>query len=84
MKKLVNVFATLRSPNIPARKVFSPLTVCVDARIISPLPAIAWFFHLLDAVSYTRASPLLGEVIVTSVSPLIVEDPPPEIVSILS
>ena len=27
VKKLVNVFATFRIPNIPARKVFSPLTV---------------------------------------------------------
>lgn len=38
VKKLVKVFATLRIPNIPARKVFSPLTVCVEARTISPPP----------------------------------------------
>lgn len=38
VKSPVNVFATLRSPNVPSRNVLRAKFVCADARIISPVP----------------------------------------------
>ena len=55
MKNEVNVFATLRSPKVVSRNVFSPLFICVEARTISHAQTgnveIAAFFVVESALS---------------------------------
>lgn len=55
VKSPVNVFATLRSPKVVSRKVFSPLFICVEARTISHAQTgnveIAAFFVVESALS---------------------------------
>jgi len=64
VKNEVNVFATLRSPKVVSRKVFSPEFVCADARIISPdppPPAIVTVTSVPTFVADTQAPTKLKE-----------------------
>lgn len=86
--------ATLRRANIALRKVFSPDTVCVDARIISPEPeTVAHFVPVASAESAVRTCPLVPtasleavlDPVPTARSPFashiasVATDPPPDI-----
>jgi len=90
----VNVFATLRSPKVVSRKVFSPLFICVEARTISPVPlTVVHLSPVASAESAVRTCPLdhtaSREAVLAPVQPArshlashiasVATDPPPEI-----
>lgn len=92
VKNEVNVLATLRRPNIPARNVFTPIeNVCVAVKpaiccaipagsyveaSISPPPDSGTFSHLLLVLLYDMISQFAGVAISTSVSQASVPDQP--------
>lgn len=69
VKRLVNVFATLRSQKVASKKVFNPLFVCAEARTIShphagTVNAHCPFRYLLESFGGVGTAPPTVAVIV--------------------